>query len=353
MKSAFNNNYILLIYNNNNAVTPKRYQSVTTCYGLSPQNGAKSTKTRSPPSGLPQSSVAQSTRTRVRRGRPNPATSRGPLPSTSHPPRRIVSPPPAPRWPVFYKRNTPAPRGGAASGGGGSKFAPPPPTPRAYLTARTPPAPAPSLAPPSHALPRVTKYTAKSHIPARATHTRGAAAAFNPKQPASPRHSPLTARHGDAHRRTRNTRDLSIWGAKGLPFHPRQRETADFRHVSVTRHPPLTCTPCTCYIMGDGNARPVKPLGRATKQKAKTMPTLTAHGLTLENAGKARAIAVAAGFTPYSGQDKRGGYRVRLAVNYGNTPENLQATRDLERIAESWKKCGLISGPFATIQFGA
>lgn len=83
------------------------------------------------------------------------------------------------------------------------------------------------------------------------------------------------------------------------------------------------------------------------------MPTLTAQGLTLENAGKARALAVAAGFTPYGGQDKRGGYRVRLAVNYGNTPENLQATRALERVAASWQKCGLITGPFATIKHGA
>lgn len=82
------------------------------------------------------------------------------------------------------------------------------------------------------------------------------------------------------------------------------------------------------------------------------MPTLTAHGLTLENAGKARALAVAAGFTPYGGQDKRGGYRVRLAVNYGNIPENLEATRALERLAAIWQKCGLISGPFANIQFG-
>lgn len=83
------------------------------------------------------------------------------------------------------------------------------------------------------------------------------------------------------------------------------------------------------------------------------MPTLTAQGLTLENAGKARALAVAAGFTPYGGQDARGGYRVRVAVNYGNTPENLEAARALERLAASWKKCGLISGPFATVTQGA
>lgn len=81
------------------------------------------------------------------------------------------------------------------------------------------------------------------------------------------------------------------------------------------------------------------------------MPTLTIKGLS--KAGQADALRIAkqhnADGLIIPGTETRGTYRVRLAANYGNTPDNLAAAQKYRQIAAAWRAEGLGGGQYGEI----